>query len=74
MIVSPAQKRQPLISSVGPWINVELRDTLRDSMTYTIDFGDAITDLNGRQPPRRLRLCLLDRSGDRHPLGVGHGV
>ena len=50
VIVSPAQKRQPLISSVGPWINVELRDTLRDSMTYTIDFGDAITDLNEGNP------------------------
>lgn len=50
VIVSPAQKRQPLISSNGKSITVELRDTMRDSMTYTIDFGDAIADLNEGNP------------------------
>jgi len=46
VIVSPAQKRQPTITGNGRIVTVELRDTLRDSTTYTIDFGDAITDLN----------------------------
>lgn len=50
VIVSPAQKRQPLISSNGKTITVELRDTIRDSTTYTIDFGDAIVDLNEGNP------------------------
>jgi len=46
VIVSPAQKRMPLISANGHNVRVELRDTMRDSTTYTIDFGDAIADLN----------------------------
>lgn len=46
VIVSPAQKRQPSITGNGRIVTVELRDSLRDSTTYTIDFGDAITDLN----------------------------
>lgn len=46
VIVSPAQKRMPLISANGHNVRVELRDTLRDSTTYTFDFGDAIADLN----------------------------
>lgn len=50
VIVSPAQKRQPSISSVGKTVTVELRDTMRDSTTYTIDFGDAIVDLNEGNP------------------------
>ena len=46
VIVSPAQRRQPIISSIGRTITVELRDTMRDSTSYTIDFGNAIADLN----------------------------
>lgn len=46
VIVSPAQKRMPLISANGRNVRIELRDTMRDSTTYTIDFGDAIADLN----------------------------
>ncbi|MCF0219952.1 MAG: Ig-like domain-containing protein [Muribaculaceae bacterium] len=46
VVVSPPQKNQPIISSNGRRVTVELRDTLRDSTTYTIDFADAIKDLN----------------------------
>lgn len=46
VVVSPAQREMPVISSVGKSISVELRDSLRDSTTYTIDFSDAISDLN----------------------------
>ena len=44
--VSPAQITPPRITAVGRRINVELRDTLIPNTTYTIDFGDAISDLN----------------------------
>lgn len=50
VIVSPAQKMQPLINGNGRNISIELRDSLRDGVTYTIDFGDAITDLNEGNP------------------------
>lgn len=46
VIVSPAQKMAPVVRSLGHRVTVELRDTLVPDATYTIDFGDAIKDLN----------------------------
>lgn len=46
VVVSPAQQQPPQISANGRRLTVELRDTLRDSTTYTVDFADAIKDLN----------------------------
>lgn len=46
IIVSPAQKQMPVITSGGRRVSVELRDTMLPSTTYTIDFSDAIVDLN----------------------------
>lgn len=46
VIVSPAQTQAPVVRSLGKRITVELRDTLQPDATYSIDFGDAIKDLN----------------------------
>lgn len=46
VIVSPSQKTTPVVRSLGKRVTVELRDTLLENTTYTIDFGDAIKDLN----------------------------
>ena len=46
LVISPAQKQNPAVSSNGRRISVELRDSLQDSTTYTFDFSDAIRDLN----------------------------
>lgn len=46
VVVSPAQKTPPSINASGKKVIVELRDTMLDSTTYTIDFSDAIRDLN----------------------------
>ncbi|MCM1162910.1 MAG: Ig-like domain-containing protein [Muribaculaceae bacterium] len=46
IVVSPAQKTTPSISTVGRRLYMELRDTLVPDMTYTVDFSDAIKDLN----------------------------
>lgn len=46
VVVSPVQLESPQISSNGRHVTVELRDTLIPDATYTIDFGDAIKDLN----------------------------
>ena len=48
VVVSPAQKNMPSISANGKKVIVELRDTLQPNTTYTIDFSDAIRDLNER--------------------------
>lgn len=46
IVVSPAQRTQPMISSNGRRITMELRDTLLPNTTYTIDLSDAVKDLN----------------------------
>lgn len=46
VIVSPTQKIAPVVRSLGKRVTVELRDTLQPNTTYTIDFADAIKDLN----------------------------
>lgn len=46
IVVSPAQRTTPAISSNGRRVTVELRDTLLPNTTYTIDFADAVKDLN----------------------------
>lgn len=46
IVVSPPQKKQALISSNGRRVRITLRDTLRDSTTYTVDLADAVRDLN----------------------------
>lgn len=46
VVVSPAQEQMPQIIAGGRRLSVELRDTLIPNTTYTIDFSDAISDLN----------------------------
>lgn len=46
IVVSPPQKNQPRISSGGRRVTIELQDTLLPDATYTIDFADAVKDLN----------------------------
>ncbi len=50
VIVSPPQLEQPEIKDAGRRIVVELKDSLKPNTTYTIDFGDAITDNNESNP------------------------
>lgn len=46
VVVSPVQKENARVNANGRHLTVEFRDTLADSTTYTIDFADAIRDLN----------------------------
>lgn len=46
VVVSPVQKEVPTVSANGRRVTVRLNDTLVPGTTYTIDFGDAIKDLN----------------------------
>lgn len=46
VVVSPAQQNQPAIIANGKHVYVTLKDTLIPDATYTIDFSDAIRDLN----------------------------
>ncbi|MDE6491510.1 MAG: Ig-like domain-containing protein, partial [Muribaculaceae bacterium] len=46
IVISPAQSQAPSISSGGRRVTVELRDSMLPNTTYTIDFADAVKDLN----------------------------
>ena len=50
VIVSPPQLEMPEIKEAGKRIVVELKDSLKPNMTYTIDFSDAISDNNEGNP------------------------
>lgn len=50
VIISPPQLKNPKVMAVGKRIIVDLKDDLRDSTTYTIDFTDAIVDNNEGNP------------------------
>lgn len=50
VIVSPPQLEMPEIRAAGKRIIVELKDSLKPHMTYTVDFSDAISDNNEGNP------------------------
>ncbi len=50
VIISPPQMEMPEVAEKGKKIVVELKDTLIPNTTYTIDFGDAISDNNEGNP------------------------
>lgn len=46
VVASPPQKSVPKVTAVGRQVRIEMTDTLLPNTTYTIDFTDAISDLN----------------------------
>lgn len=46
VIVSPPQKNTPVVMANGKHVTVTFKDSLLENTTYTIDFADAIQDLN----------------------------
>ena len=50
MVVSPPQMEQPEIKTMGKRIVINLIDSLKPGITYTIDFSDAIVDNNEGNP------------------------
>jgi len=50
VIISPPQIKPPDVKSFGKKISVEFNEDLMDSTTYSINFGNAIVDLNEKNP------------------------
>ncbi|MBR4565125.1 MAG: Ig-like domain-containing protein [Paludibacteraceae bacterium] len=48
VLISPPQQRPPDVRAVGKKVTVTFDEDLRDSTTYTIDFGSSICDNNER--------------------------
>ena len=50
VIISPPQLEMPEIKASGKRVIVDLKDTLKENTTYSIDFGDAINDFTEGNP------------------------
>ncbi|MCH5301914.1 MAG: Ig-like domain-containing protein [Prevotella sp.] len=50
VVVSPPQLEQAEIKASGKRIVIELKDSLKENTTYTVDFSDAISDNNEGNP------------------------
>lgn len=58
VIVSPPQIEQAEIKASGRRIVVDLKDSLKENTTYTIDFSDAISDNNEGNPMGNYTFCF----------------
>ena len=52
LLMSPPQQNPPDVKARGKRLIVQFQDTLRDSTTYTIDFGSAICDYTEKNPAK----------------------
>ena len=50
LLMSPPQQNPPDVKARGKRLIVQFQDTLRDSTTYTIDFGAAVCDYTEKNP------------------------
>jgi len=50
VVISPPQQHPAEISGIGKSVHIKFPDPLKDSTTYTIDFGSAIKDNNEKNP------------------------
>ncbi|MBQ7531553.1 MAG: Ig-like domain-containing protein [Paludibacteraceae bacterium] len=50
VLISPPQQTPPIVKAIGKKVIVSFEEPLRDSTTYTIDFGQAICDNNEKVP------------------------
>ncbi|MDU1904843.1 MAG: Ig-like domain-containing protein [Dysgonomonas sp.] len=58
VIVTPPQKNFPVIRAQNNKVIVELKDSLKEKTTYTIDFTDAIVDNNEKNPLENFALSF----------------
>lgn len=58
VIVTPPQRSFPVVRAQNNKIVVELKDTLKPNVTYTIDFTDAIADNNEKNPLENFALSF----------------
>ncbi len=58
VVISPPQSKQPDVKGNGKTISVTFMEDLLDSTTYTINFGNAIVDLNEKNPLKDYRFSF----------------
>ena len=50
VLISPPQSKQPEVKGNARVVTIKFEEDLKDSTTYTINFGNAIVDLNEKNP------------------------
>ncbi|MDX6191465.1 Ig-like domain-containing protein [Flavobacterium sp. Fl-318] len=57
LIISPPMKQEPIItpSNASKFINIKFRDALQPNTTYSLNFGQSITDNNEGNPYNQLK-------------------
>ena len=45
MIISPPLKYKPVVKVKGKYLELEIKDTLKENTTYSINFGEGVVDL-----------------------------
>lgn len=58
VLISPPQAKQPDVRGNARIVTVKFEEDLLDSTTYTINFGDAIVDLNEKNPVKDYRFAF----------------
>lgn len=58
VLISPPQLRQPEVKGNARIVTVRFEEDLVDSTTYTINFGNAIVDLNEKNPLKNYRFAF----------------
>lgn len=62
IVISPPQLKQPEIKGNSKTISVSFEDNLKDSTTYTINFGSSIVDLNEKNVLKDYRFAFATGS------------
>lgn len=55
LIITPYPRRQPVITSKLQTVSIEWKDTLHPNTTYTVNFGNAVQDINEGNPIKDLK-------------------
>src|SRR5690242_17478793 len=55
LIITPYPRRQPVITFKLQTVAIEWKDTLHPNTTYTVNFGNAVLDINEGNPVKDLK-------------------
>lgn len=58
LLVSPPLAKKPVVRTKSKTLTIELGDSLRQNVTYTLDFGDAIADNNEKNALEDFRFAF----------------
>lgn len=58
LLISPPVAKQPQVRTKSKTLTIELGDSLRQNVTYTLDFRDAIADNNEKNPLKNFRFAF----------------